>query len=104
MSPRGGMAASDAPLTEARATSSAPEWAFLALLALAGLTGVLTSDTVLGAEAARHVLLWRPYALVFTALLLWAAWQSRRASAPGPSAASLPLPRDFSGPRPAPRS
>jgi hypothetical protein len=58
----------------------------LALVALAGLVGVLTSDTVLGAEAARQALHWRPYALIFTALLLWAAWHSRGA---------LRLPQDF---------
>jgi hypothetical protein len=86
-----------------RAAAEARTRGGLALIALAGLTGVLTSDTVLGADAARHVLLWRPYALVFTALLLWTAWQSRRAAVPGPSA-SPPLPRDFSGPRPGARS
>ncbi len=77
----------------------------LALLVLAGLTGVLTSDTVLGADAARHALLWRPYALVFTALLLWTAWQARRAWAPGrvTSAEALPLPRCFSAAPPGPR-
>jgi len=50
----------------------------LALVVLAGLIGVLTSDSVLGAEAARQALHWRPYALIFTALLLYAAWHSRR--------------------------
>lgn len=55
--------------------------ASLALVVLAGLTCVLTSDALLGAEGARHVLLWRPYALVFTALLLAAAWESRREAA-----------------------
>ncbi|WP_224240348.1 glycosyltransferase 87 family protein [Hyalangium gracile] len=69
----------------------------LALVVLAGLTAVLTSDVLLGAEAARQVLLWRPHALVFTALMLWTAWQSRQALAPG---ASLPLPRGFSAPLP----
>jgi hypothetical protein len=74
----------------------------LALVALAGLTGVLTSDTLLGEEGARQALLWRPYTLVFTALLLWTAWQSRRAAAPVPSTASgpFPLPRDFKAPHP----
>lgn len=71
-----------------RATAEARTHGGLALVLLAGLTGVLTSDTVLGAEAARHVLLWRPYALVFSALLLWAAWHARRTR----------LPRDFSAP------
>jgi hypothetical protein len=87
-----------------RATAEARTRGGLALLAIAGLTGVLTSDTVLGAEVAREVLMWRPYALVFTALMLWLAWQSRRAAAPGSSAANPRLPRDFSGPRPAARS
>ncbi len=89
-----------------RATAEARTRGGLALLILAGLTGVLTSDAVLGAEGARQALLWRPYALVFTALLLWAAWQSRRALTPGPSAPGgvLPLPRSFSTPRAAPRS
>jgi len=57
----------------------------LALVVLAGLTGVLTSDMLLGAELARDVLMWRPYTLVFTALFLWTAWQSRRAAEPSPS-------------------
>jgi hypothetical protein len=87
-----------------RATAEARTRGGLALIALAGLTSVLTSDTVLGAEVARDVLMWRPYALVFTALLLWTAWQSRRAAAPASSAASPRLPRDFSRPRSAPRS
>ncbi|MDY7226339.1 glycosyltransferase family 87 protein [Hyalangium rubrum] len=60
----------------------------LALVVLAGLVGVLASDTVLGAEGARQVLLWRPYALVFTALLLWTVWRSRRTATPM-------LPRSF---------
>jgi hypothetical protein len=62
----------------------------LTLVVLAGLVGVLTSDTVLGAEAARQLLHWRPYALSFTALLLYAAWHSR---------AGLRLPQDFHAPR-----
>jgi hypothetical protein len=62
----------------------------LILVALAGLAGVLTSDTVLGAEAARQALHWRPYALIFTTLLLCAAWYSRGGSR---------LPRDFHAPR-----
>jgi hypothetical protein len=53
----------------------------LALVALAGLIGVLTTDFLLGAQGARHLLLWRPYALVFTALLLWLAWQARASRA-----------------------
>jgi hypothetical protein len=69
-------------------------------VALAGLTGVLTSDMVLGAELARDVLLWRPYALVFTVLLLWTVWQSRRSAEQGSSTALPPLPRAFSAPRP----
>jgi hypothetical protein len=77
-----------------RATAEARTRGGLTLLALAGLMGVLTSDTVLGAEAARQILLWRPYALVFTALLLWTAWQSRQPR----------LPRDFSRRPPAARS
>ncbi|HLL01105.1 MAG TPA: glycosyltransferase family 87 protein [Myxococcaceae bacterium] len=63
----------------------------LALLVLAGLTGVLTTDVVLGAEAARQALHWRPYALIFSALLLWSAWRSR---------GGFRLPQDFPpGPR-----
>lgn len=86
-----------------RTTAEARTRGGLALLALAGLTGVLTSDTVLGAETARQVLLWRPYALVFTALLLWTAWQSRRAANPNVSAVSPRLPQDFSKRPPATR-
>lgn len=74
-----------------RATAESRTRGGLALLVLAGLTAGLTSDTVLGAEASRQVLLWRPYALVFTALLLWTAWQSRQSR----------LPRDFSRQPPA---
>jgi hypothetical protein len=62
----------------------------LALLVLAGLTGVLTTDVVLGAEAARQALHWRPYALIFSALLLWSAWHSR---------GGFRLPQDFHAPR-----
>jgi hypothetical protein len=83
-----------------RATAEARTPGGLALVALAGLTGVLTSDMVLGAELARDVLLWRPYALVFTALLLWTVWQSRRSAEQGSSTALPPLPRAFSAPRP----
>ncbi len=83
-----------------RATAEARTPGGLALVALAGLTGILTSDMVLGAELARDVLLWRPYALVFTALLLWTVWQSRRSAEQGSSTALPPLPRAFSAPRP----
>jgi hypothetical protein len=62
----------------------------LILVVLAGLVGVLTSDPVLGAEAARQALHWRPYALIFTALLVYAAWHSRR---------GLRLPQHFHAPR-----
>jgi hypothetical protein len=84
-----------------RAVAEARTRRGLALLILAGLIGVFTSDAVLGAEAARQVLLWRPYSLVFTALLLCAAWQSRWALTPS---RALPLPRSFSAPRRGPRS
>lgn len=85
-----------------RATAEARTRGGLALVVLTGLTGVLTSDMLLGAELARDVLMWRPYALVFTALLLWTAWQSRRAAEPSSSTvpARPPLPRDFSASRP----
>ncbi len=83
-----------------RATAEARTPGGLALVALAGLTGILTSDMVLGAELARDVLLWRPYALVFTVLLLWTVWQSRRSAEQGSSTALPPLPRAFSAPRP----
>ncbi|WP_224372015.1 glycosyltransferase family 87 protein [Hyalangium versicolor] len=69
-----------------RATAETRTRGGLALVLLAGFTGVLTSDALLGADAARQLLLWRPYALVFSALLLWTAWQARQ----------LPLPRGFS--------
>ncbi|MCY1076900.1 glycosyltransferase family 87 protein [Archangium lansingense] len=62
----------------------------LALVAVAGLTGVLTSDFLLGADGARHVLLWRPYALVFTALLLWLSVLARRAGRSEVPRTSLP--------------
>ncbi len=64
----------------------------LALVALAGLTGVLTTDAALGAEGARQALLWRPYALVFTALLVWTAYRSRREAVEA-------LPQGFQAPR-----
>ncbi|SEU33655.1 glycosyltransferase family 87 protein [Stigmatella erecta] len=53
----------------------------LALVALAGLVGVFSADFVVGTERAEQVLLWRPYALVFTALMVWAAWEERRGAA-----------------------
>ncbi|SEM85463.1 Protein of unknown function [Stigmatella aurantiaca] len=53
----------------------------LALVALAGGVGVFSADFVIGTERAEQVLLWRPYALVFTALLVWAAWEARREKA-----------------------
>lgn len=66
----------------------------LLLLALTavGLTGVLVTDVVLGAEGARRVLLLRPYALAYTALLLGLAWQCRRAGAPVSHTGSAPAP------------
>jgi hypothetical protein len=76
------------PLLRAVAERRTPSG--LALVALAGLVGVLTSDVVLGAEGARQALHWRPYALSFTALLLWAAWKAHR----GPR-----LPQEFHAPR-----
>jgi hypothetical protein len=57
----------------------------LALVAGVGGVGVLGADFVLGTALTERVLLWRPYALVFTALLVWAAWDARRRAAPAPS-------------------
>lgn len=67
----------------------------LALVAAVGLTGLLISDVVLGADTARRVLLLRPHALVYTGLLLGLAWQVRRAGAPWArvDGAVKPLPR-----------
>ncbi|RKH00201.1 DUF2029 domain-containing protein [Corallococcus sp. CA053C] len=53
-----------------------------ALVALVALTGLLVSDTVLGPELARQVLLTRPFAWVYTALLVALLWQTRRRGAP----------------------
>ncbi len=64
----------------------------LALVAAVGLTGMLVSDVVLGAEGARRVLLLRPHALAYTALLLGLAWQIRRAGAPLSHTGSAPAP------------
>jgi hypothetical protein len=50
----------------------------LTLVALAGLVGVVSADFMVGTEGAEQVLLWRPYALVFTALMVWTAWDARR--------------------------
>lgn len=68
----------------------------LALVILAGLVGVLTSDAVVGAERAQQVLLWRPYALAFTALLLWTVWRSRHPA----TVLSAAIPQQFQGKRP----
>ncbi|AKQ69805.1 putative integral membrane protein [Myxococcus hansupus] len=54
----------------------------LVLVGLVALTGVLVSDSVLGVEWSRHVLLWRPFALVYAALLLALLLQTRRMGAP----------------------
>ncbi|WP_081465944.1 glycosyltransferase 87 family protein [Stigmatella aurantiaca] len=60
-------------------------WGGLALVALAGLVGIVSSEFVIGVEPSQQVLLWRPYAIVFTALMLWASWASRRGASPFPS-------------------
>jgi hypothetical protein len=67
----------------------------LALVAAVGLTGALVTEAVLGTDTARRVMLLRPYALAYTALLLGMAWQLRRAGAPLAHTASglAPLPR-----------
>ncbi|RKH07791.1 DUF2029 domain-containing protein [Corallococcus sp. CA047B] len=69
-----------------------------ALVALVALTGILVSETVLGAELARSVLLTRPFAWAYTALLLTLLWQTRRRGAPTavlPDGAVTHLPREF---------
>ncbi|WP_228565668.1 glycosyltransferase family 87 protein, partial [Myxococcus sp. AB036A] len=72
----------------------------LVLVALIALTGLLVSDSGLGAEWSRHVLLWRPFALVYTALLIALLSQMRRMGAPRAVAdadAVSRLPRCFGG-------
>ncbi|MCP3136689.1 glycosyltransferase family 87 protein [Pyxidicoccus xibeiensis] len=54
----------------------------LALVALIALTGLLVSDSGFGPELSRQVLLWRPFAVVYSVLLLALLWQARRAGAP----------------------
>ncbi len=54
----------------------------LALVALIGLTGALVSDSGFGPELSHDVLLWRPFAIVYSVLLLALLWQVRRAGAP----------------------
>jgi hypothetical protein len=74
----------------------------LALVALIALTGVLVSDSGLGPELSRHVLLWRPFALVYSLLMLALLWQVRRAGAPRavlPGGALSRLPRTLHGMR-----
>ncbi|XSE99344.1 glycosyltransferase family 87 protein [Pseudomyxococcus flavus] len=72
----------------------------LALVGLIALTGILVSDSVLGLEASRHVLLWRPFAIVYTALLVVLLAQMRRVGAPRAMVednAVARLPRCFTG-------
>ena len=69
-----------------------------ALVGLVALTGMLVSDTVLGPELARQVLLTRPFAWVYTALLVALLWQTRRRGSPIavlPDNAVTHLPRGF---------
>ncbi|MCY1040603.1 glycosyltransferase family 87 protein [Corallococcus sp. bb12-1] len=69
-----------------------------ALVGLVALTGVLVSETVLGAELARRVLLTRPFVWAYTALLLTLLWQTRRRGAPTAvlsDGAVTHLPREF---------
>ena len=54
----------------------------LVLVGLVAITGVVVSDSVLGVAWSRHVLLWRPFALVYGALLLALLLQTRRMGAP----------------------
>ncbi|XXF78446.1 glycosyltransferase family 87 protein [Myxococcaceae bacterium GXIMD 01537] len=50
----------------------------LSLVLAVGLTGMLVSDVVLGADLARRVLLLRVPALVYTVLLFGMAWRARQ--------------------------
>ncbi|RJS20073.1 hypothetical protein DRW03_20100 [Corallococcus sp. H22C18031201] len=54
----------------------------VALVALVAVTGMLVSDTAFGPELSRQVLLFRPFALAYTALLLATVWQIHRRGAP----------------------
>jgi hypothetical protein len=54
----------------------------LALVALIAVTGVLVSDSGLGSALSHDVLLWRPFAVVYSVLLITLLWQVRRAGAP----------------------
>lgn len=65
----------------------------LALVAAVGLTGMLVTDAVLGTELERRVLLLRPLALVYCALLVGIAWQLRRAGALATQAGSAAVPK-----------
>ncbi|MBZ4419754.1 DUF2029 domain-containing protein [Myxococcus sp. RHST-1-4] len=74
----------------------------LALVALITLTGALVSDSGLGPELSRHVLLRRPFAIVYSALMIALLWQVRRAGAPRavlPGGALSHLPRTLTGMR-----
>lgn len=69
-----------------------------ALVALVALTGMLVSETVLGAELTRRVMLTRPFAAVYTALFITLLWQTQRRGAPTavlPDGAVTHLPREF---------
>ncbi|MFP2927644.1 glycosyltransferase family 87 protein [Pyxidicoccus sp. 3LG] len=54
----------------------------LVLVALIALIGALISDSGFGPELSRQVLLWRPFALIYSVLLVALLWQVRRAGAP----------------------
>jgi len=86
------------PLIRAAVESRHPS--HLVLVGLIALTGVGVSDSALGAELSRHVLLWRPFALVYTALLIALLSRMRHTGAPRAAvtdAAVSRLPRCFAG-------
>ncbi|MFP2960853.1 glycosyltransferase family 87 protein [Myxococcus sp. 1LA] len=60
----------------------------LALVALIALTGALVSDTAMGAEWSRRVLQWRPFALIYTVLLIAMLARMRRMGAPSAEVAT----------------
>ncbi|WP_244239431.1 glycosyltransferase family 87 protein [Corallococcus carmarthensis] len=69
-----------------------------ACVAGVALIGMAVSDAVLGAELARRVLLFRPFAVAYSALLIALLWQTRRHGTPTAvlsDKAVTHLPRNF---------
>jgi hypothetical protein len=73
---------------------SRAEWTGVAFVAILGVT---TSDAVLGAELARRVLLWRPFAVAYAALLIACLLRKQGSKTPGSAPSDTAVTRLPSG-------